>query len=245
VNELHEASWAQALEVAQRPTEPELWQQQLADALEHALRPDAVGFFLCSAGNILEATSAIAPREHASLGPRFVNEWLPRLHGAGLITPSDLFQDATDAEQRAILRPLHDELLGPAGFGTLTGRFLRSKEGMVTGWSALFMRSSSRQRASEIEAPLAEVCRAAQHTLRTSIALASRMGARFPRLSPVLLSRREREIAQLAANGCSDLNIAERLHIREGTVGRHMHNIFRKLGVGSRRELSVLLGGRE
>ena len=53
-------------------------------------------------------------------------------------------------------------------------------------------------------------------------------------------SKGEREVAHLAAGGLSDVNISTRLSISESIVGRHLHNIFRKLGVGSRLELNDL-----
>jgi DNA-binding NarL/FixJ family response regulator len=49
-----------------------------------------------------------------------------------------------------------------------------------------------------------------------------------------LLSRREREILELAAQALSNSQIATRLFVAEATVKRHMHNAFRKLGAVSR-----------
>jgi DNA-binding NarL/FixJ family response regulator len=94
----------------------------------------------------------------------------------------------------------------------------------------------------ETSAPLRLVCHAVEDTLRTALSIATAAGARFPKISPAVLSEREREVARLAAAGLSDMNIAERLGISEGTVGRHLHNIFRKLGANSRWELVDLLG---
>lgn len=49
-----------------------------------------------------------------------------------------------------------------------------------------------------------------------------------------LLSRREREILELAALALSNSQIAGRLLVAEATVKRHLHNAFRKLGAVSR-----------
>jgi DNA-binding NarL/FixJ family response regulator len=48
------------------------------------------------------------------------------------------------------------------------------------------------------------------------------------------LSQRERQVLALAANAMSNRQIANRLHITEGTVKRHMRNIFGKLHAVSR-----------
>lgn len=52
-----------------------------------------------------------------------------------------------------------------------------------------------------------------------------------------LLSRREIEVARLAAKGYTNAQIAETLFISTETVKRHMASIFEKLGIESRKEL--------
>ncbi len=54
-----------------------------------------------------------------------------------------------------------------------------------------------------------------------------------------LLTAREIEIVRLVAEGLRNQAIAERLHISEGTVKVHLHNIYEKLGVESRVALTV------
>lgn len=53
------------------------------------------------------------------------------------------------------------------------------------------------------------------------------------------LTTREREIALLAISGLRNKAIAGELHLCEGTVKIHLHNIFQKLGVRSRTALMV------
>ena len=55
------------------------------------------------------------------------------------------------------------------------------------------------------------------------------------------LTRREREIARLAATGARNNDIAEQLHVSVRTVETHLHKIYRKLGIGGRSELADAL----
>ncbi|WP_131099648.1 LuxR C-terminal-related transcriptional regulator [Streptomonospora litoralis] len=56
---------------------------------------------------------------------------------------------------------------------------------------------------------------------------------------PSLLTRREREIAVLVADGLSNRRIADHLTISQATVARHVANIFRKLLITSRAQLAA------
>jgi ATP/maltotriose-dependent transcriptional regulator MalT len=49
-----------------------------------------------------------------------------------------------------------------------------------------------------------------------------------------ILTRREKEVLQLLAVGLSNQEIAERLFITEGTLKRHVANLYQKLGVHNR-----------
>jgi len=51
------------------------------------------------------------------------------------------------------------------------------------------------------------------------------------------LTAQQRQIAQLAAAGLSNKQIAERLFLSPRTVGYHLHQVFPKLGVTSRAAL--------
>jgi DNA-binding NarL/FixJ family response regulator len=53
------------------------------------------------------------------------------------------------------------------------------------------------------------------------------------------LSARELEIVRLAATSHHNREIAETLHITEGTVKVHLHNIYEKLGIEGRVELTI------
>jgi DNA-binding NarL/FixJ family response regulator len=56
-----------------------------------------------------------------------------------------------------------------------------------------------------------------------------------------ILSRREVEIAKLAAGGSTCKEIAERLYISTSTVKTHLIHIYQKLGVRNRAQLTQVL----
>jgi DNA-binding NarL/FixJ family response regulator len=51
-----------------------------------------------------------------------------------------------------------------------------------------------------------------------------------------VLTARQLEVLLLAARGLSNHQIAARLHLAEGTVGRHLSDVYKKMEVGSRSE---------
>ena len=55
------------------------------------------------------------------------------------------------------------------------------------------------------------------------------------------LTQREREVMELAYEGLTNPEIADELFISKYTVKRHMHNIFEKLDISTRMELSHLV----
>jgi len=56
------------------------------------------------------------------------------------------------------------------------------------------------------------------------------------------LTPQERQIAALARQGLSNPEIGARLFLSPRTVEWHLHNVFGKLGIRSRRELADVLG---
>jgi len=57
-----------------------------------------------------------------------------------------------------------------------------------------------------------------------------------------VLSKREREVLGLVADGRTNREIAERLVLSEHTVNRHVANMLRKLGLTSRAAAASLAG---
>jgi DNA-binding NarL/FixJ family response regulator len=62
--------------------------------------------------------------------------------------------------------------------------------------------------------------------------------AAAPPSGPELLTPREAAVLELLQNGRSNGEIAAQLHVGVETVRTHARNIYRKLGVRSRRELA-------
>ena len=58
------------------------------------------------------------------------------------------------------------------------------------------------------------------------------------RLSTILTAR-ETEVMRCVASGLSNQKIAEELIVREGTIKIHVHNIYRKLGIRNRVDLTL------
>jgi DNA-binding CsgD family transcriptional regulator len=80
-----------------------------------------------------------------------------------------------------------------------------------------------------------------------ALAVFRRCGARYDvrRLEgvrPIALSAREREVAELAAIGKANLDIAQHLFVHHKTVEKHLASIYLKLGISSRRQISTALG---
>jgi DNA-binding NarL/FixJ family response regulator len=63
--------------------------------------------------------------------------------------------------------------------------------------------------------------------------------------SAILLTEREKEVVDLIAEGLSNKEIAERLHIATHTVKSHVHNILEKLALRSRLQIAAFARGRE
>jgi class 3 adenylate cyclase/DNA-binding CsgD family transcriptional regulator/tetratricopeptide (TPR) repeat protein len=155
---------------------------------------------------------------------------LAGLGDAWAILASGSPQRGADPAGRAVV------LLRPTGYRAFLGRALE-----VLGRS---LSTSDRSRAAEAlqEAAAAfETCGARwrrDRSLETLRGLGSR-GRRIAAtaLGPASLTRRERQVARLAAQGHTIRQIGERLFIGEHTVETHLSNVYAKLGVRSKSEL--------
>jgi DNA-binding NarL/FixJ family response regulator len=66
---------------------------------------------------------------------------------------------------------------------------------------------------------------------------------RIPAEKIATLTRRERDIVKLLADGATNKQVAEELAISERTVKGHLSNVFMKLGVSDRLKLVLFLNG--
>ena len=106
-------------------------------------------------------------------------------------------------------------------------------------------------RRSDAQAPLRRALDLAQRTGAAPLAEQARRqllatGARPRRTAltgPDALTSAERQVADLAASGLSNRQIAQHLFITQATVETHLHHAFRKLGITARADLPAQLAG--
>ncbi len=135
----------------------------------------------------------------------------------------------------------------PDGSGIETGRDLRRRYPTL-GIVILTMYSGDKQLFGALEAaasafvakdaPAADVVTATKHaaTSPTAFTAADLAGAMRRRLAPTgrQLSRREREVLDLLAEGLGVAAIARRLFISESTAKTHVSKLYDKLGASNR-----------
>ncbi len=62
-------------------------------------------------------------------------------------------------------------------------------------------------------------------------------------MTTALLSRRQREVADLLATGMSNKQIARRIGLAEGTVKFHVMRVFERVGANNRTQAALILRG--
>jgi DNA-binding CsgD family transcriptional regulator/energy-coupling factor transporter ATP-binding protein EcfA2 len=144
--------------------------------------------------------------------------------------------------QGPYLRILADNAAGyargdPSALGDVAERFAASGFSLRAAESAMAASEASARAHDQ---------RSAARWARRATELAARCEAPATlelvgRTGPVPLTTREREIAQLAADGLPSRVIAERLFVSVRTVDNHLARIYTKLGVAGRSELRDIL----
>jgi len=129
---------------------------------------------------------------------------------------------------------------------TLFDAIVRSRDGRSEEAAALAL--STVEAFLRLRLPLLEAeAREVGGDVEGALAVFRRCGARYDvrRLEgarPIALSAREREVAELAATGKANLDIARHLSVHHKTVEKHLASIYLKLGISSRRQISTALG---
>ena len=190
-------------------------------------------------GRLDDAHDALA-RWDAVGRPSWVEaEWLRRR--AGLLVASAEGSKAIDAE--AALTRLRDEAVSQ-GLG-LNGLWAELDMGRLLGSQDRAAAVAAYRRAAERADVVGArtLRRLADQGLR---ALGERPWKRGPASGPddglAGLSDREREVAELVADGATNVDIAARLFLSRKTVEHHVSNALAKLGLRSRAELAAAVG---
>lgn len=136
------------------------------------------------------------------------------------------------AHARAVLEDDVDALAAAGDAFWTTGAALLAAE--VTAHAAVRARAHGDQRRGQLLA-----ARAMNHRDRCEDA--STPAIRSLR-EPIALTRREREVASLAANGLTGPEIGEQLFLSVRTVNNHLQRAYQKLGIESRAGLADALG---
>ena len=111
---------------------------------------------------------------------------------------------------------------------------------------ALLLASEAASSAAAVHRHAAMRRKATASAQRAAALLAECEGARpfgvEPEVPGVSLTRREREVAELAARNLTSREIADKLFVSPRTVENHLQRAYEKLGVRGRRELREALG---
>ena len=160
-------------------------------------------------------------------------------------TPADLVlagADVTDMDATAGIGRLltrfpqaHVVMLGPENDpGLVVGAFRAGADGYLTRSTPVAGLVRAIRGLEHGEVPLPRnLTYLLVEAVRFSAPVRTNDGV-FSRLSP-----REREVLTLIARGCSNLQIAARLHLSESTVKTHVSSILRKTGSRSRHLLQT------
>lgn len=104
------------------------------------------------------------------------------------------------------------------------------------------LRDRIRSQSRHLRDDLSALGEALAEVERSAVTLADVTGAPAAEASRLaLLSEREREVVELACQGRTNAEVAQRLVISDETVKSHLRRSYRKLGVGARAEAAAML----
>jgi len=248
------AGWSSASKAAAAMLPAGAWRRGLAESVERATGcPAAV--FTCQRGQPWTARFDSTSEPLEDIGRVMVGRFIPLVEARrkdtawrkAIATHGHVFPsiEAVDVPAR-FLEQVRRQVFAPHGVeGALTA-MLPDASGEIMGWIAIVSDRSSTSLLRAFGRGMSEVGGVASERIEAALDLARECGAVFP-APPAAgvqqLSKRERQIAELAAQGFSDLNIAMQLDVCEATVGSHLYRIYKRLGIHSRVELAQKLGG--
>jgi len=215
--------------------------RMLADASEYQARMSYVGWGRETLADLAEAavdagepSLAEAAAKRAAADPARAEA--PNLEALAHMTEGCARLSSGDASAAVPLFEAAVEEFGASGWGLYQAR--------CRALAALALAGDDRPRAIETMRAAAEQFAAFGATVRHERALRALEGmgpggrrTKTAVSGPGSLTRREREVARLAAEGRSAKEIAQELFIGERTVETHLANAYAKLGVSSKVEL--------
>jgi DNA-binding CsgD family transcriptional regulator len=131
--------------------------------------------------------------------------------------------------------------LRDAGIGDVVTMYLRVSG--TIGAGITLVRSAGQQPFSRREAiTLRRVQPLMQHAYACAVSPAT--NGTHDVLQDSGLTTREADVAELVGRGATNAEIARTLHLSEATVKTHLSHIYAKVGVTSRTQLAILVGGQ-
>jgi DNA-binding CsgD family transcriptional regulator len=245
------STWSNALACATRLAPAEEWRSSLAAAVRSASRAVFTAVCTCPHGMFVAPSATTDPPSFGPVVEQIIGEFLPRVERAGdgtdvvaLIGPN-AYAPLEIARHPKLRARFRREILKPIGANGLLNVFLLGRNREVLGWIAVGTQTTSSDAKRQYADALDQLALRASATLQSAIDLASACGLvplRSDGTDLIKLSVREHEIAELIADGYTNVNIAAKLTLSEQTVASHLRRMFAKLGVHSRGELSARLG---
>jgi DNA-binding NarL/FixJ family response regulator len=146
----------------------------------------------------------------------------------GLLVLRDLLHEQLHTRVVLLAEHIHEEEVLEALRLGAKGFILKDMSG------SLLVRCIRKVHAGDTWVENTSMARALEHLLHRNCGLMEAAG---------LLTPRELDVLRAAATGLRNKEIADRLHVSEGTVKIHLHNIYKKLPIDSR--LALTLYARE
>ncbi len=236
------AEWEALYDSCRRLVPPEQWRLALARELSRLTGCD-VALGTCPPGNLPQSELVVWPPESSGYALRAIRDFVPRMvrqagWEARLARYGTLYAGHRDFDGQAVTRQLHDQVLSPEGITGYVVAFASAQEdGPPVAWTVLWCREPAEVVLERYRGPLRRLIEVVGKHVGGVMSLAQAFGVQ-PAGGWQRLSTREQQIAQLVAQGNSNLNVAQQVGIAESTVAVHLRRIYKKLGIHSRTQLA-------